>query len=84
MRFRLDDEDHTIACILRDQIFKHNVTFGACTKYHPQDTHIEVIIESNIDPPREILQNCIENAMQDLEEIETHVRNFKIHEELMH
>lgn len=83
MIFKVEGEDHTIGSILRDQIFKHEVTFAACTKYHPQDSHLNIIIECEDQDPATILKGCIESAIDDLNEIETYINAHNIQTELL-
>ena len=83
MLFRVAGENYTVGCILRDQIFKHDITFGACSKYHPQDSHLNVVIESEYEDSAVILEKSIANAIIDLEEIQNHINAYKIHAELL-
>ena len=83
MLFKVTGEDHTVGSILRDQIFKHDITFGACTKYHPQDSHLNITIESEDEDPTTILEKSIASALNDLKEIENHLNAYNIHTELL-
>ena len=83
MLFTIQNQDHTIASILRDQLFKFDITFGSCTKYHPQDNCINVSIESSNDDPRNILDMAVQNALNYIDEINSIIDNYNIHTELV-
>ena len=54
IRLCIPNEDHTLGCLLRHNLFNNGGEFVACTVPHPQDTRLHVTIQAK-DPKRCLL-----------------------------
>ncbi len=63
----VENETHTLACLIRPYLFKNGAEFGACVVEHPQQKHLKILIENSTNNEKDILETSIKNARQDLE-----------------
>ena len=49
-------EGHTLACLLRKQMFENGATMAACVVLHPQDEHLNIKVVAE-DPKSCVLQS---------------------------
>lgn len=75
--YDIENEDHTVGCLLRPRLFQEGAKFAACIVKHPKDTFISIQIES--DDEKQCLLNAITNAQNDLEKMIKYVDAHKIH-----
>ena len=75
---RIENEGHTLACLLREGLFECGATFAACTVAHPQDTHMTVCVDSD-DPPQTLL-DAIADATSKVERCLTALDAYEAHQ----
>tara|TARA_B100000482_G_C12567239_1_gene282473 strand:+ start:512 stop:784 length:273 start_codon:yes stop_codon:yes gene_type:complete len=75
--FEIENEDHTVGCLLRPRLFNEGASFAACVVKHPKDTFISIQIEA--DDEIDCLLSAITNAHNDLDKMIKYVDAHKIH-----
>ena len=79
--FTIENESHTVACLLRNRLFEEGATFAACVVKHPQEKKLVINIES--EDPQMCLLNSIFSAEQDIDKMIKIVKANIIHREMM-
>ena len=62
--YKIPDQGHTLACLLRATLFEHGATEAACVVLHPQDTDLTVRVRSDDD--RATLRGAIVASMAEI------------------
>jgi DNA-directed RNA polymerase subunit L len=70
--YKIPDQGHTLACLLRALLFEHGATEAACVVLHPQDTDLTVYIRS--EDQRATLRNAIVASMAEIGALRKSVR----------
>tara|TARA_B100001778_G_C18064107_1_gene395546 strand:+ start:52 stop:321 length:270 start_codon:yes stop_codon:yes gene_type:complete len=79
--FKIEDEGHTVGCILRPRLFEAGADFAACIVNHPEDKHMTIKVSGeNID---EYINETISNSINDLNEMIKTVSAYIAHENAM-
>ena len=82
MEFVIENQDHAVACLIREQLFNFDIEFGACTIRHPQARDIHVEIRCEKESPRDVLDQAVGLVCTDLDELESVINGYLIHKGL--
>ena len=74
--FKIDNEGHTVGCMLRKRLFDQNAEFVACTLQHPQDQHLTITVQSN--NPKATVLDAIAVASQEIDDMIKYVSAYII------
>tara|TARA_B100000945_G_C20376759_1_gene595001 strand:- start:610 stop:918 length:309 start_codon:yes stop_codon:yes gene_type:complete len=77
----IENQGHTIACLLRERLFNEGATFAACIVKHPQDKNLNIVIEA--DDPKKCLLSAISSAELVLDNMIKAVTSYQIHNEII-
>lgn len=80
-RIVLPSEGHTLASMLRDELFASGATFAACIVTHPLDTDLVVEIEHPSDC-KECLLTGLREVRQTLTQYRQVVKSRMLHDEM--
>jgi DNA-directed RNA polymerase subunit L len=78
--YTIDEQGHTIGCMLRPRLFENGATFAACVVLHPQDKHLVMKVEA-ADADQCVI-NAIYAATKDLDQMIREVDTFITHNSL--
>lgn len=67
MRLVIEDQEHTLACLLRQQLFDSGAAFAACTVPHPQERRLVVEVEAEDDA--HLLRDAVHLVQRRLDEV---------------
>tara|TARA_B100001741_G_scaffold57866_1_gene45303 strand:- start:1231 stop:1518 length:288 start_codon:yes stop_codon:yes gene_type:complete len=75
--YKIDEQGHTIGCMLRPRLFKNGAKFAACVVVHPQDKHLVMKVEA--DDEYQCVMDAIYSANKDLDQMIREVDTFIAH-----
>ena len=75
--FTINEEGHTIGCMLRQRLFDCGANFAACVVLHPQDKHLVIKVDSENE--HDCLMDAIYTANKDLDQMIREVDTFISH-----
>lgn len=73
----IDEQSHTIGCMLRPRLFENGATFAACVVLHPQDKHLVIKVEA--DDVNQCVMDAIYAATKDLDQMIREVDTYIAH-----
>lgn len=78
--YTIDEQGHTIGCMLRPRLFQNGAKFAACVVLHPQDKHL--IMKVDADDEYQCIMDAIYSANKDLDQMIREVDTFITHSSL--
>ena len=75
--FDIQNENHTVGCLLRPRLFAEGARFAACIVKHPKDTFMSIQIDADDD--KQCILSAIESAHRDLDNMIKYVDSYKHH-----
>ena len=78
--YTIDDQGHTIGCMLRPRLFENGASFAACVVLHPQDKNLVMKVEAA--DPNQCVMDAIYQATKDLDQMIREVDTFITHKSL--
>ena len=77
MHIRVDDEGHTLCCLLRTKLFECGSEFAATNVSHPQDTFMNIVVDN-----KQIVSDAVYFIKEDITEMQKNIKNYIVHNEL--
>lgn len=73
----VENETHTLACLIRPNLFKCGADFGACVVEHPQQKFLKILIDSASKSPVKVLEDSLKQSRTTLESMLRDINYFE-------
>lgn len=76
--FVIQNEGHSIGCLLRDKLLLSS-RFAACIVKHPQDENL--VIKIDAEDPKSVILNAVSEMSCELDKVISVIKKSKFHDE---
>ena len=76
--FRIPNEGHTLACMIRHLLFENGAEYAACVVRHPQDDFLDVEVDAESDS-KEVLLSSLHQALETVRAYRATVNGVRAH-----
>tara|TARA_B110000008_G_scaffold268995_1_gene297738 strand:- start:921 stop:1193 length:273 start_codon:yes stop_codon:yes gene_type:complete len=82
--FNIENEGHTVGCLLRRKLFEEGSKFSACVVKHPQDKNLVIYVDSETkNDAKECILSVISSVNNDIDKMILAIDSKMAHDEVL-